>query len=204
MLAYFIMSHCRKHRTSFGHTDLTRRFEGNRLGVNVFISNFFQSFKAVKRAERKNQEAEAAKPSGSSPELPKKREEPESTFAEEDEPDAKKRKSRFDGVFDPRNAAESKVILPTAEHPNIDFLGEGTEEKLTGKLHAFRRGVTRYPVPGALVYPATTADLKQVYASDGRSSITIGKVYPTKDIRAGVYVDVRLCTVHELCPLAGV
>ena len=34
---------------------------------------------------------------------------------------------------------------------NIDFLGEGTEEKLTGKLHAFRRGVTRYPVPGALV-----------------------------------------------------
>ncbi|HCS17464.1 DUF87 domain-containing protein [Qipengyuania flava] len=75
---------------------------------------------------------------------------------------------------------------------NIDFLGEGTEEKLTGKLHAFRRGVTRYPVPGALVYPATTADLKQVYASDGRSSITIGKVYPTKDIRAGVYVDAML------------
>lgn len=75
---------------------------------------------------------------------------------------------------------------------NIDFLGEGTEEKLTGKLQAFRRGVTRYPVPGALVYPATTADLKQVYASDGRSSITIGKVYPTKDIRAGVYVDAML------------
>ena len=34
---------------------------------------------------------------------------------------------------------------------NIDFLGEGTEEKLTGKLHRFRRGVTRYPVPGAMV-----------------------------------------------------
>ncbi|MEH6682911.1 MAG: DUF87 domain-containing protein [Qipengyuania sp.] len=75
---------------------------------------------------------------------------------------------------------------------NIDFLGEGTEEKLTGKLHRFRRGVTRYPVPGAMVYPATTADLKQVYASDGRSAITIGKVYPTKDIRAGIYVDAML------------
>ncbi|WP_247718165.1 ATP-binding protein [Qipengyuania proteolytica] len=75
---------------------------------------------------------------------------------------------------------------------NIDFLGEGVEEKLTGRLHGFRRGVTRYPVPGGLVYPATTADLKQVYASDGRSAVTIGKVYPTKDIRAGIYIDAML------------
>ncbi|SFP21706.1 helicase HerA domain-containing protein [Qipengyuania nanhaisediminis] len=75
---------------------------------------------------------------------------------------------------------------------NIDFLGEGVEEKLTGRLHGFRRGVTRYPVPGAMVYPASTADLKQVYASDGRSAVTIGKVYPTKDIRAGISVDAML------------
>lgn len=75
---------------------------------------------------------------------------------------------------------------------NIDFLGEGQEEKVTGKLHSFKRGVTRYPVPGALVYPATTEDLRQVYASDGRSAVTIGKVYPTKDIRAGLYVDAML------------
>ncbi len=75
---------------------------------------------------------------------------------------------------------------------NIDFLGEGVEEKLTGRLHGFRRGVTRYPVPGAMVYPASTVDLKQVYASDGRSAVTIGRVYPTKDIRAGLYVDAML------------
>jgi len=75
---------------------------------------------------------------------------------------------------------------------NIDFLGEGMEEKLTGRLHGFRRGVTRYPVPGAMVYPASTGDLKQVYASDGRSAVTIGRVYPTKDIRAGIYVDAML------------
>ncbi len=75
---------------------------------------------------------------------------------------------------------------------NIDFLGEGLEERLTGKLYGFRRGVTRYPVPGALVYPATTPDLRQVYASDGRDAITIGKVYPTKDIRAGIYIDAML------------
>jgi len=75
---------------------------------------------------------------------------------------------------------------------HIDFLGEGMEEKLTGRIHGFRRGVTRYPVPGALVYPSSTQDLKQVYASDGRANITIGKVYPTKDIRAGLYVDAML------------
>ncbi len=75
---------------------------------------------------------------------------------------------------------------------NIDFLGEGVEEKLTGRLHGFRRGVTRYPVPGALIYPATTPDLKQVYASDGRANVEIGTVYPTKDIRAALYVDAML------------
>jgi len=75
---------------------------------------------------------------------------------------------------------------------NIDFMGEGKEEKLTGKIHGFRRGVTRYPVPGALIYPATTEDLRQIYASDGRSAIQVGTVFPTNDIRAGLYVDAML------------
>ncbi|MCP5396268.1 MAG: DUF87 domain-containing protein [Sphingomonadaceae bacterium] len=75
---------------------------------------------------------------------------------------------------------------------NIDFLGEGDEERLTGKIHSFRRGVTRYPVPGALIYPATTTDLRQIYASDGRSNIQVGTVYPTKDIRVGIYIDAML------------
>ncbi|QYU70771.1 DUF87 domain-containing protein [Leptolyngbya sp. 15MV] len=75
---------------------------------------------------------------------------------------------------------------------NIDFLGEGNEEKLTGRIHGFRRGVTRYPIPGAMIYPAPTADLRQIYASDGRSNIQVGTVYPTKDIRAGIYIDAML------------
>ena len=75
---------------------------------------------------------------------------------------------------------------------HIDFLGEGDEEKLTGRIHGFRRGVTQYPVPGALIYPATTNDLRQIFASDGRSSVQIGTVYPTRDIRAGVYIDAFL------------
>ena len=74
----------------------------------------------------------------------------------------------------------------------VDFLGEGDEEKLTGKLYKFRRGVTRYPTPGCGVFPVTTADLKQIYAADDRASIDIGTVYPTKDIRAAMYVDAML------------
>ncbi len=75
---------------------------------------------------------------------------------------------------------------------SIDFMGEGDEERLTGRIHSFRRGVTRYPIPGALIYPATSNDLKQIYSSDGRSSIEVGTVFPTKDIRAGLYVDAML------------
>jgi DNA helicase HerA-like ATPase len=74
----------------------------------------------------------------------------------------------------------------------IDFLGEGDEERLTGRIHGFRRGVTSYPIPGALVYPATSKDLREIYAGDGRSSVEIGTVFPTKDIRAGLYIDALL------------
>jgi energy-coupling factor transporter ATP-binding protein EcfA2 len=74
----------------------------------------------------------------------------------------------------------------------IDFLGEGDEERLTGRIHSFRRGVTHYPIPGALIYPATSNDLRQIYASDGRTSIQVGTVFPTRDIRAGLYIDSML------------
>ncbi len=74
----------------------------------------------------------------------------------------------------------------------IDFLGEGDEERLTAKLYNFRRGVTRYPVPGCDVFAVTTGDLQQVYSADGRASIGIGAVYPTRDVRASLYIDAML------------
>src|SRR3546814_17955618 len=64
----------------------------------------------------------------------------------------------------------------------IDFLGEGDEEKITGRIHNFRRGVTRYPIPGRQVFAATTADLKQIYAAYSRAHFEIGAVEQTKDI----------------------
>jgi DNA helicase HerA-like ATPase len=74
----------------------------------------------------------------------------------------------------------------------IDFLGEGDEERLTGKLYNFRRGVTRYPVPGCHVVPVTTGDLRQVYAADTVPSVGVGTVYPTKDVRASMLIDAML------------
>jgi DNA helicase HerA-like ATPase len=74
----------------------------------------------------------------------------------------------------------------------VDFLGEGDEERLTGKLYNFRRGVTRYPMPGCPVFPVSSADLVQIYAADDRAHVEIGTVYPTRNVRAALYVDAML------------
>ncbi|MBL0002270.1 MAG: DUF87 domain-containing protein [Sphingomonadales bacterium] len=91
-------------------------------------------------------------------------------------------------------------IRTLSKHPDtpgkviamIDFLGEGDEERLTGKIYNFRRGVTRYPFPDAPVFPASSDDMRQLYAADDRAIIEIGTVYPTSDIRGALYVDAML------------
>ncbi len=81
---------------------------------------------------------------------------------------------------------------PSLVYGLIDFLGEGDEERLTGKIYNFRRGVTRYPLPGTPVFPVSGDDMRQIYAADDRAHIEIGTVYPTKDIRGALYVDAML------------
>ncbi len=73
----------------------------------------------------------------------------------------------------------------------IDFLGEGVRES-SGGMSNFRRGVTRYPVPGSKVLPVTTNDLRSVFSADDDPHIEIGTVYPTDDIRGALYVDPML------------
>jgi hypothetical protein len=74
----------------------------------------------------------------------------------------------------------------------MDFLGEGDEDRNTGRLVNFRRGVTRYPIPGCRIFPVSNADMKQMFAADERPHIEIGTIYPTKDIRGALYVDAML------------
>src|SRR3712207_2638785 len=92
------------------------------------------------------------------------------------------------------NVRTLKVTDPEAGTvaAEIDFLGEGDEDPSSGKLVNFKRGITAYPIPGSRVYPVTGCDLRQMFAADERANIEIGTVYPTKDVRAALYVDAFL------------
>jgi len=89
-----------------------------------------------------------------------------------------------------------KLRVTDAEAGNItadiDFLGEGDEDRQTGRLINFKRGITAYPIPGSKAYPVSGDDLKQMFAADDRAHVEIGTVYPTKDVRAALYVDALL------------
>ena len=74
---------------------------------------------------------------------------------------------------------------------NVDFLGEGTRDS-SGRMSNFRRGVTRYPIPGCEVHAVSTDDLRAVFAASDEANIEIGTVYPTDDIRGALYVDPML------------
>jgi hypothetical protein len=74
---------------------------------------------------------------------------------------------------------------------HVDFLGEGTRS-VNGTLSNFRRGVTRYPIPGSQVLPVSTEDLRAVFAASDEPHVEIGTVYPTDDIRGALYVDPML------------
>jgi hypothetical protein len=74
---------------------------------------------------------------------------------------------------------------------HVDFLGEGTRD-MAGKVSNFRRGVTRYPIPGSEVHSVSTEDLRAVFAASDEPNIEIGTVYPTDDIRGALYVDPML------------
>jgi hypothetical protein len=74
---------------------------------------------------------------------------------------------------------------------HVDFLGEGDCDS-SGRLSNFRRGVTKFPIPGCEVQPVTSDDLRSVFAADDRAHIEIGTVYPTDDIRGALYVDAML------------
>jgi hypothetical protein len=73
----------------------------------------------------------------------------------------------------------------------IDFLGEGSRGS-SGTMRNFRRGVTRYPIPGDEVMPVSTDELRGVFAADDSPHIEIGTVYPTEDIRGALCVDPML------------
>jgi hypothetical protein len=83
-------------------------------------------------------------------------------------------------------AAENGMVIA-----HVDFLGEGDRDA-TGRLTKFRRGVTRFPIPGCEVHAVTTEDLRSVFAAEDKAHIEVGTVYPTDDIRGALYIDPML------------
>ena len=83
--------------------------------------------------------------------------------------------------------AESDLILA-----DVEFLGEGLAVGDDVRFTSFRRGVTRYPVPGTRVFPVDCEDLTQMFATASRPHIEVGTVYPTSDVRAALYIDALL------------
>jgi DNA helicase HerA-like ATPase len=74
---------------------------------------------------------------------------------------------------------------------NVDFLGEGGQ-RADGSLNSFRRGVTRYPIPGCEILPVTTEDMRAIFAAEDAAHVEIGTIYPTDNIRGALYVDPML------------
>jgi len=75
---------------------------------------------------------------------------------------------------------------------DIDFLGEGDLDPQSGHLCRFRRGITRFPVPGTEFFPVSDNDVCEIYSAKDQTTVEIGTVYPTKDTRATLLVDALL------------
>ena len=73
----------------------------------------------------------------------------------------------------------------------ISFLGEGVADD-DGHVTDFRRGVTRYPLPGTPVHPVSNADTMAIFSAGNAPHIEIGTVHPTCSTRASLLVDAML------------
>jgi DNA helicase HerA-like ATPase len=74
---------------------------------------------------------------------------------------------------------------------SISFLGEGALGG-DGQVVGFRRGVTRYPLPGTPVIAVSSADMNGIFAAGDVPHIEIGTVHPTCSTRAALLIDAML------------
>lgn len=73
----------------------------------------------------------------------------------------------------------------------VAFLGEGGVDDL-GRITGFRRGVTRYPLPGTAVHAVTSDDMAAIFSTGDVPHIEIGTVHPTATTRASLLIDAML------------
>jgi DNA helicase HerA-like ATPase len=85
---------------------------------------------------------------------------------------------------------------------HISFLGEGDVDE-DGQLASFRRGVTRYPLPGTPVSAVSTADMDAIFAAGDVPHVEIGTVHPTRATRASLLIDAMLSKHFALLGSTG-
>jgi DNA helicase HerA-like ATPase len=73
----------------------------------------------------------------------------------------------------------------------IDMIGEATRCE-DGGMADFRRGVTRFPLPGCPVHPISTVDMQTMFSASDVPHIEIGTVHPTTNVRAALRIDAML------------
>lgn len=84
----------------------------------------------------------------------------------------------------------------------ISFLGEAASGG-DGGLSAFRRGVTRYPLPGTPVHAVSTADMAAIFHAGDVPHIEVGTVHPTSTTRAALHIDAMLSKHFALLGSTG-
>jgi len=104
----------------------------------------------------------------------------------------------FASVRGIRSSSADKQILA-----DLDFVGEAVLSAETGKLSGFVRGVTRYPVPGEHLLAIDNEELRTVFGGSSAAHISIGAVYPTRDVPARLNIDPLLSRHFALLGSTG-
>lgn len=71
----------------------------------------------------------------------------------------------------------------------IDFAGEMVPDANAKGGLSFRRGITRFPMPGQQCASATLEDLQAIFAPTDKPHLVMGTVYPTDVVHASLQID---------------
>jgi len=86
-----------------------------------------------------------------------------------------------------RSLKEAGLGMHASLMAEVDFVGETT--KMPDGRVMFRRGITKFPVPGQVFYTTTKDDLLAIFAPHERAHVNVGNVYPTDDVPAALLID---------------
>jgi hypothetical protein len=91
-----------------------------------------------------------------------------------------------------RNLRSVGMSIDQTIFAELDFIGELTPTAAGQSGKVFRRGVTKYPMPGQKIYVATGQDMRTIFAPTTKASANIGYIYPTDSVKASIDIDAVL------------